>query len=89
MRMRGVAGNEDAADLVSLGHRDAQIPEPDIIEVAGERETGDLLQQAVKVVIVPGRIGRHRRMEKPALADVDAAEELPIAAQIRIDDAIG
>ena len=81
--MRGVAGDEDAADLVVLGDRDAQIPEADVIEVAGEGKAGDFLQQAVKIVIVPGRIGRHRRMKEPALADVDAAEELPIAAASR------
>src|SRR4029077_17580987 len=37
---RGVAGDEDAAGLISLGHRDSQIPESDIVEIAGERKAG-------------------------------------------------
>ena len=68
MRMRGVAGNENAAGLVVLRHRDTQIPEPDIVEVAGEGKARGLLQQAVKIVIIPRGIGRHRRMKEPALA---------------------
>src|SRR5262249_57238111 len=40
MRMRGVAGDEHAADLISFGDRDAQIPEADIVEVAGKRQAG-------------------------------------------------
>src|ERR1700736_6701377 len=35
MRMRGIAGDEDATRLVSLGDRDAQIPETDIVEMTG------------------------------------------------------
>src|SRR6516165_10917098 len=38
MRMGGIAGNEDAADLVILGDRDAQVPKADIVEVAGKRK---------------------------------------------------
>ena len=47
------------------------------------------LQQAVKVVIVLGRVRRHRRMEEKPLADVDPAEELPIALQVRMHGAVG
>ena len=89
MRMRRVAGDEDPAGLVSLGHRDLEIPEADIVEIAGERETGGLLQQSVEVVIVARGVGRHRRMEEPAFADVDAAEKLPIAVQVGMDYPIG
>ena len=32
---------------------------------------------------------RHRRVEEPALADVDAAEELPVALQVRVQHAVG
>src|SRR5581483_11634226 len=40
MRMRGVAGNEHAADLIAFRDLDAQVPEADIIEFAGEIEPG-------------------------------------------------
>src|SRR5271166_1194566 len=89
MGMRGVAGDEDAAGLVSLGHRDPQIPESDIIEIAGERKACGFLQQSMEVEIVARGVRRHRRMEEPALADVDAAEKLPIAVQLGMDDSIG
>ena len=79
MRMRGVAGNEDTAGLVSVGDGDAQIPEADIVEFAGERKACHVLKQAVKVVVFARGVGRHRRMKEPALADVDPPEELPIA----------
>src|SRR5271154_6028339 len=36
MRMGCVAGNENAADLVFFGDRDAQIPKADIIEITSE-----------------------------------------------------
>src|SRR5215471_14598873 len=89
MGMRGVAGDEDAAGLVSLGHRDPQVPEADIIEVAGERKASRFLQQSMEVEIVARRIRRHRRMEEPAFADIDTAEKLPIAVQLGMDDTIG
>src|SRR5580658_5244477 len=89
MRMRGVAGDEDAAGLVCLGHRDAQVPKPHIVELAGEGKTRGFLQQPVKVIIVARRVGRDRRMKEPALADIDPAEELPIAAQIGMNDPVG
>src|SRR5262249_60264178 len=56
---------------------------------AGERESRDLLQQPVKVVIVPRGVRGNRRMEEPALAHIDPSEELPVAFQIRVHHAIG
>src|SRR5262249_50804110 len=89
MAVGGVAGDEDAAHLVAVGGGDAQIPEAHIVELAGETESGGLLQQALKVVVVPRGVGRDRSVKKELLADVDAAEELPIALQIRMHDAVG
>src|SRR5579872_2930951 len=89
MRMRRVAGDKDPSRLVSLGHRNPQIPEADMVECASERKAGGLLQQGPEVVVVAGRVGRHRRMKEPAFADVDAAEKLPIAVEIGMDDPIG
>ena len=83
MAVRGVAGDEHAADLIFLGDRDAQVPEADVVELAGELEAGGPLQQAVEVEIVARGVLRHRRVEEEALADVDAAEELPVALQVR------
>src|SRR5208282_4661315 len=74
----GVAGDKDAAHLICFGDGDAQIPEPHIIEVAAERETGDLLQQTVKVVVISRRVRRDRSVKEPLLADIDPSEELPI-----------
>src|SRR5947207_5388626 len=57
--------------------------------MAGERKAGGFLQQSMKIVIIACRVGRHRRMEEPAFADIDSAEELPIAVKIGMNDAIG
>src|SRR6202047_2822873 len=43
MRMRCVARDEDPARAIPLRHRDAQIPEADVIELASEFETRDLV----------------------------------------------
>src|SRR5262249_39463929 len=89
MAMGRIAGDEHAADLILLGDGDAQIPEPHIIELAGKLESRGALQQAVEVVVVRGRVGRDRSVKEKSLADVDAAEELTIALQIRVHGAIG
>ena len=84
MAVRGVAGDEHAADLVSLGDRDAQVPEADVVELGLERKARRLLQQAEEIEIVPRGVLRHRRVEEEALADIDAAEELPVALEVRM-----
>ena len=89
MAVRGVAGDEHAADLVLLGDRDAQVPEADVVELGLERKAGRLLQQPVEIEIVPRGVLRHRRMEEEALADVDPAEELPVAVQVRVHRPVG
>src|SRR6185295_3900849 len=89
MTMCRIARDESAANLISLGDRDAQVPESHIVEIAGKGETGRTLQEAMKIVIVARRVSWHRRMEEPALFDIDAAEELPVALEVRMHDAIG
>ncbi len=54
MRVRGVAGDEDAAGAIPLRHRHAQVPEADVIELAGELEAGDTVEERDKVEICPG-----------------------------------
>src|SRR5439155_14780934 len=79
MAVRGVAGDEGAADLVFLRDRDPQIPEADVVELDREGKTRSLVQHAGEVEILARGVLRHRRVEEEALAHVDAAEELPIA----------
>src|SRR6201993_1526682 len=89
MRMRGIAGDEDAAGLGNLRYRDPQVPEPDIAEVAAKRKAGRFLQQSVKVEIIARGVRRHWRVKEPAFADINTAEKLPIAVQRGMDDTIG
>src|SRR5258708_6866079 len=89
MAVRGIASDEGPPDPVGLGDSDAQVPESDMIERAGERETSGFLDEAMKVVIVGPRIRLHGRVEEPALADVDAAEELPVAFVRRVERIVG
>src|SRR5579864_988076 len=84
MAVRRVAGDEDAADLIFIRDRDAQIPKSDMVEFGGKGETRHALNEALEIVIVGRRTFRHRRVKEPTLADIDAAEELPIAFQIRM-----
>ena len=87
--MRGIPGDEHAPHLVPVGDRYAQVPEPDMVERAGEREARDFLDQTVEIEIVLGGVGGDRRMEEPPLSHVDAAEELPIAPEVRMHHPIG
>ena len=59
-----------------------------MIERAGEFEAGGILDQRLEIegLLVGPR--RHGGMKEPALADVDAAEELPIAVEIGMHHAI-
>jgi hypothetical protein len=88
MAVRRVPRDEDAPDLIVLGHGDAQVPEPDVLELARKREPGSLFHQRAKIEAVFRRAGRRRRVEEKSFADVDAAEKLPIAFQFRPHDAI-
>jgi hypothetical protein len=85
----GIAGDEDAPDLIVFGHRDAQVPEPDMLELAGEREAGGVPDQGMEVVVVGPGVSRHRGVEEPTLADIDPAEELPVAFQRRVQRIVG
>ncbi len=88
--MRRVARDENAPLLVAFGHRDAQIPEADMIHFAGELESRGLIHHRKEIeVLVADCGGGHRRVEKPAFANVDSAEELPVSVQLRAHDAIG
>src|SRR5262245_3914445 len=82
MTVRRIARDEGAVDLILLGDRDAQVPEANIIEIAGEREAGGTLQEAVDIIVVARCIGGYRRMEKPALLGIDATEELPVTIEV-------
>ena len=87
--MSGVAGDEHAAGAVVPRHRDAQIPEADMLEFAVELEARDLVEQSFEVKVVARRVGGHRRMEKPADLRVDAPEKLPVSVELRVQHAIG
>src|SRR4029079_567023 len=83
MAVRGIAGDEDAADLVVLGDLHAQIPETQVFELGLEWKSGRFFQQALEIEVLPRGVSRRRGMEEEALADIDAAEELPVALQVR------
>ena len=87
--MRRVTGDEHASDAVFLGHRHTQVPETDVIKLASEREARRLVQQTKEVEVAGGGVQGHRRVEKPAFTNIDTAEKLPVAFQIRVHDVIG
>src|SRR6185437_808486 len=89
MAMRRVAGDEDAADAILVGDSDAQVPEPDMVEFALELEPCDAVEQAEEIVILARGAGRHGRVKEKTLADIDAAEELPIAFEFGPQHQIG
>ena len=83
--MRRVPGDEYAAAAIAVGKAESQLPEPDIVERHIDRRADGLFKEGVEVEIVTCRAGRHWCMEKPVAVQIDSAEELPVAAQVRID----
>src|SRR5690348_5217517 len=79
MRMGGIAGDEDAAATIAVGDRVAQRPEAGVVDVAGKIESGCLEERRPEIEAVASGDARDRRVEEETLADVDAAEELPVA----------
>src|SRR6185295_13779111 len=84
--MRGIAGNEYPPAAIAVGNRDPQFPEADMVELDVEFSTCRRMQIAAEIEIVFRRTGRHRCVEKPSGAEIDAAEELPIALEIWMQD---
>ena len=82
MAVRGIAGDEDAPVAILIGDGDAQIPEADMLEFDIEFRADRRMQIAAEIEIVLGGAERHRRMEEPGGAEIDPAEELPVAFQV-------
>src|SRR5437764_115523 len=78
MRMSRVAGDEDPAGLVSLGHRDLEIPEADIVEIAGDRETGSAVLRYCDLDMIALLLDR---FGGPAEPDLDIVEFFKPCAQ--------
>src|SRR5262245_13079509 len=85
----GIAGDEHAADLIALGDRHAHVPVADVVVFGLKLQSDDLLDQGMDVVGLAIDLVGHRRVEEPALADVDAAEELPVALELRRQHPVG
>ena len=88
MRVRGVAGNEDAAVSIRVGDGVAQLPEARIVDLAGEIEAGGRAQRRAEIEILALGVARDRRVEEEPLADIDAAEELPVTLEVRVQHAV-
>src|SRR5690242_4099783 len=89
MAVCGIARNEDATGAIGLSHRIAQLPEARVIDLAYKIETGGAAQGCAEVEALSLGVARHRSVEEETLPNVDAAEELPITLQIRMQHAIG
>src|SRR5581483_8929935 len=77
-------GDEYAPEAVLAGDHDAQVPEPDVVEVRVEVKAGRVVEQAKEVEVVGCRVARHGRVKEKAFADVDPTEELPVAVELRL-----
>src|SRR5262249_502521 len=88
MAVGGIACNKDAARAIALGNREAQVPKPDVIERNAKLGTGRGVEKVGKVEGVPGRGGWDGSVEKPAAAEIHAAEELPVAVKLRVENAV-
>src|SRR5579871_2461954 len=82
MAVGGVAGDEHSTLAVSIGDRDPQFPETNMLELDVELGTCRRKQVVSKIEIILRRIGRHGSVEKPGRAEVDATEKLPVTLQI-------
>ena len=88
MAVRRITGNEDAALSVSIGRGNAQLPEPDMLELDIELCPYCGMEILPEVEIILGRPERNRRMEEPRRSEIHTAEELPVSLQFRIKDIV-
>src|SRR5690242_735971 len=89
MAVAGIASNEDPPHAVAPGNLDAQVPEADVVEVGGKGKARGLVEQSRKVVVLALRLTGHWSVEEPSFAHVNSAKELPVALQLRLENAIG
>src|SRR5919112_4065741 len=75
MAVRGVTRDEDPSFPVVVSHCKAQIPEADMLELDVELRADRFIKELAEVEPVLSGTERHRGVEKPARAEIDAAEE--------------
>ncbi len=85
--MGRVAGDEDATRVIGVRHRDPEVPEADMLQLEGDLRADRGAQQSGAVQRLARRAHRDRRVEEEGRAEVDAAEEAPVALQLRVEDA--
>src|SRR5258708_39176196 len=88
MAVGSIAGDEDAPAAIAIGGGKAQIPKTDMLEFDIELGACRGMDGAGKIEIVPGGSRRHRGMKEPGGAEIDPAEELPVALQIGVQHAV-
>src|SRR6266851_8711407 len=88
MTVARVPGDEHPPDPIFAGHGDAQVPEPDVIEISMERKAGSALNQTEKVIVFRRCFARHRSVEEEAFAHVNPTKELPVALQVWVKHSI-
>ena len=79
-----VTGDEYRPRTVRIGNGKAQFPEADVIDVDGEPGADGAMQAGGEIEVLAGGAGGHGRVKEPGLAEVDPSEELPVAAEIRV-----
>src|SRR4029450_10802055 len=82
----GIPGDEDMSSPIRVGDREAQVPEADVLELDVERLPYGCVKVRAEVEVVGGRPGRDRGVEEPGIAEIDAAEELPVALKLGLQN---
>src|SRR5437773_1609203 len=88
MLVASIAGDEHATLAVLAGQHDAQVPEANVVELGMEVEARRLMEQSQEVEVVRRAVFGQGCMKEEPLAHVDAAEELPVALQLRLHDSV-
>ena len=83
--MGRVAGDQDPAILVGVSDSKTQVPEPDIANLEIKLGANRLVEVAVEVEAIFGRVLRHRCVEEPLTVRVHAPHELPIAFELWVE----
>ena len=74
-----VARDERTSLPIRTGNRDAQVPEPNMVNCARKREASGSLQQSVKVVVFRSGILRHGCVKEPSdLLNIASGGYLPV-----------
>jgi hypothetical protein len=82
MAVRSITRYENSACPITVSDRKSQIPKTDVIEFNCKLFAYGLMEECAEIEVVFGRSKRNRRVEKPALSEIDSTQKFPVTLEV-------